>query len=42
VFLDQWFPTGGSRRSGCGAANSNLNSLLKSQIYKTAHIHILC
>jgi len=36
--LYQWFPTGGlqrqsgSRRSGCGVANNNLNSLLKAQI----------
>jgi len=43
----QWFPTGGSRpesgsrRSFCGVANSSLNSLLKSRIFRTSYINIL-
>jgi len=39
--LDQWFPTGGSRKSFCGVANSSLNSLLKSRIFRTSYINIL-
>jgi len=38
----QWFPTGGSRRSDCGVMNSSLESLLKSQFFRTAHTNILC
>jgi len=46
--LQQWFPTGGSRpqsgsrRSFCGVANSSLNSLLKSRIFRSSYINILC
>jgi len=46
--LDQWFPTGGLRsqsglwRSGCRVTNNSLNSLLKAQIFRNAHINILC
>jgi len=43
---NQWFPTGGSRpqsglrRSFCGVTNGNLNSLLKSRIFRTSYINI--
>jgi len=45
--LIQQFPTGGSQpqsglwRSGCGLADSSLNSLLKSQIFRTLYMNIL-
>ena len=37
--LRQWFPTSGSRRIVCGIANSSLNSLLKSRIFRTSYIN---
>jgi len=52
-YLNQWFPTGGSRpqsgfqpqsgsrRTCCGVANSSLNGLLKSLIFRTSYINIL-
>ena len=40
--LNQWFPTGGLRSCGHGVMNNSLNSLLKSQIFGTAHISIFC
>jgi len=41
LYLRQWFPTGGSRRSCCGVANSSLNGLLKSRIFRISYINIL-
>jgi len=42
IGLKQWFPTGGSWRSGCVVVNSSHNSFLKVQIFKTAHVNIVC
>jgi len=41
VVLYQWFPTGGSRRSDYGVANSSLNILLKYRSFRTAYINIV-
>jgi len=40
ITLVQWFPTGGSRSSGCGVANNSLNSLLKSRLRKSTFRYI--
>ena len=48
ISLHQWFPTGRSlpqsvsHRTFCTVANSNLNSLLNSQIFRNPHINSLC